>query len=395
MFQKNKTNFIQAGKIMKDVVVIYKEMGTGGIESSLFHFINEFKEEVNLKLVTWLKGPRDNEVVVPHDVLNCSISKSLQVIDKNKTDIKKEPLNLRLKWLFYKFLMKLKIFDRYVTKKFKTKKPYVADVGICFAPWEISLRLYKKIFRCKYNICLIHGDVRSVDLSAFKKLLNIYDKIVCVSASCAEVFKQVLPELKDKVDYIYNFQNEQKIINGAEEFSVNYEPSDLNLVSVSRLSEEKAHVRFLKVLNQIIKEGFNVRYTIVGDGPERQNIEEYIIKNKMEDVVKLVGNKPNPYPYIKAADLFLLGSYHEAAPMVYAESMLLGVPVLTTKTCSAEELVGEKGFVCENTEEGIYNALKHILTNKQELNNRKGIIKDYSYPNGQIKQKWLDFINKA
>jgi len=75
--------------------------------------------------------------------------------------------------------------------------------------------------------------------------------------------------------------------------------------------------------------------------------------------------------------------------------MLLGVPVLTTKTCSAEELVGEKGFVCENTEEGIYNALKHILTNKQELNNRKGIIKDYSYPNGQIKQKWLDFINKA
>ena len=65
----------------------------------------------------------------------------------------------------------------------------------------------------------------------------------------------------------------------------------------------------------------------------------------------MVGNKENPYPYIKNASCFLLPSLHEAAPMVFGEASSLGVPVLTTETCSAIELVQSRGigYVVENS----------------------------------------------
>ena len=113
------------------------------------------------------------------------------------------------------------------------------------------------------------------------------------------------------------------------------------------------------------EEGLDFCWHIVGSGYCEREIKEYIDTNGLADCCIMHGHQNNPYPYIKAADLFFLGSYHEAAPMVFAESMLLKVPVLTTNTCSAVELVGEKGFVCENSEEGIYEALKNLISNKE------------------------------
>ena len=130
----------------------------------------------------------------------------------------------------------------------------------------------------------------------------------------------------------------------------------------------------------------------MGDGVERENIEKHISELKLENNVKLYGNIHNPYPYIKEADLFYLGSYHEAAPMVYAESMILGVPVLTTKTCSADELVGDNGFVCENSEEGIFKGFKEILSNKKLIEEKRKKLKDYRYDNDAIASKLYDLI---
>lgn len=378
---------------MKKVIVLYKEMDIGGIESSLFHFIKKMKPHANVELVTWMKGARDNEVEVPHEVLVPKLSKNLYVTKKNKVDIKKEPLKTRLTWLYYKLLMKLNIFDKYIFNKFKRdKKVFTADVGVCFAPWELSLRIYENKFKCKYNICLIHGDVRSVDLSNVKKFLFKYDKILCVSNSCAEVFKNKYPELAEKVDYIYNFQDNQKIINGSTAFEVDYNKDKLNIVSVSRLSEEKAHLRTLNVLKRLHDEGYSFIWNIIGDGEKRHEIESFISANDMQNYVKLYGNQKNPYPYIKAADLFFLGSYHEAAPMVFAESMLLGVPVLTTKTCSAEELVGGNGFVCENDEEGIYNSFKELLNDRSLVYEKAKNLVSYKFNNEEIEEKYKGIL---
>ena len=99
-----------------------------------------------------------------------------------------------------------------------------------------------------------------------------------------------------------------------------------------------------------------------------------MIKDKgLSNDINLVGKKSNPFVYIKNADFFLLPSFHEAAPMVYGEAISLGVPVVTTNTISAKELIGERdyGIVCENSEEGIYFTLKKIFDGNIKLKKMK------------------------
>ena len=111
----------------------------------------------------------------------------------------------------------------------------------------------------------------------------------------------------------------------------------------------------------------------------------------MKKYIKFWGVKKNPYPYIKAADLLLLGSYHESWGLVLIESMLVGVPVLTTKTASSTETVGtdEKyGIVCENNEDSMVEALKNIFENKKKLEEMRKNLKKYEFDNNLIIEKF-------
>ena len=132
-----------------------------------------------------------------------------------------------------------------------------------------------------------------------------------------------------------------------------------------RLGEEKGIERAVYVFGRLLSEGYkNFQWIIVGDGPERDNIEQAIKKVGLSNYIELVGKKSNPYYYVKNSDVFLLSSFHEAAPMVFGEAHAMGVPILTTNTASAYELVENRGLgkVCENSDEGLYNKIKEILS---------------------------------
>ena len=77
----------------------------------------------------------------------------------------------------------------------------------------------------------------------------------------------------------------------------------------------------------------------------------------------MFGNQPNPYCYMKQADLFLLSSYSESFGVVLAESMLLNVPTMATESSGTCEVLddGTYGIIVPNTAEGIYENLKRVL----------------------------------
>ena len=83
----------------------------------------------------------------------------------------------------------------------------------------------------------------------------------------------------------------------------------------------------------------------------------------LEQFVEFHGVQNNPYRFMKNADLLLIPSYHEAAPMVYEEARCLNLPILTTRTLSADELVScnQIGIVCDNEDEAIESALRVVL----------------------------------
>jgi glycosyltransferase involved in cell wall biosynthesis len=87
---------------------------------------------------------------------------------------------------------------------------------------------------------------------------------------------------------------------------------------------------------------------------------------------------------MKAADLLLLTSYHEAAPMVIDEAYILGLPTLTTKTSSSEEMVSRRncGWVCENNQVDLSRALLELLQDPASLQNKKEMLRNCRADNG-------------
>lgn len=226
----------------------------------------------------------------------------------------------------------------------------------------------------KRKAAFIHCDYVAYGLNNHRNH-NIYkrfDRLALVSKSVRDIFLSAEPEMDDKTFVVRNCQNHKKIFALANKEPVSYGRDAINIVTVARLSEEKGHFRALEALAALKKEKHSFRWHIVGGGARsfEDKMKARIHALDLEGYVQLHGNQSNPYLYMVNADLLLVPSFHEAAPMVFGEAHLLGLPILTTKTISAVEMVGDTGigFVCQNSTEGLINGIREILENRMNLN---------------------------
>ena len=231
-------------------------------------------------------------------------------------------------------------------------------------------RVADQCVQAKRKVAWLHFDSDTIDLDS--KYNNPFyhkmDKIVCVSRSLMTNFLRKHADFSGKVDYCYNIVPYDDIKSKSLlQQEVAYPENKFICFSACRLAEEKALVRAIHAISAVLKEHKDVVWYIAGDGPERQNIEEAIKENSLEEHVRLIGVQNNPYPYMRKANLVLNVSYHEAAPMVFFESKALGTPVFATRTSSAEELLCDQvdSFICENSEEGIRSAFARLMENRE------------------------------
>ena len=117
------------------------------------------------------------------------------------------------------------------------------------------------------------------------------------------------------------------------------------------------------------------KFGAVGDGKtiNTAQIQSAIDEEQLSGRILLIGQQSNPYPYMRHADLLMNVSYHEAAPMVFMEAHMLGVPVFATRTSSADELLrdGVTDFICENSEEGIREGFARLMDDPQRIRQAK------------------------
>ncbi len=373
----------------KKLAIIHYQMVNGGIETSLINFVNNFKDKFDITVYTIEKGVRDAD-------LDCKVVNLLsdEEVKVFKTPFK-QSLKMKLADFFKVFKMKLANKTGAFAKKLAQRVEHDVDVLVCYTAWNLPVAVAKYGFNARKKLCLVHADVEKAPLekSVLKKL-KIFDKVLCVSKTCREHLKNKYPFLAQKADFLFNMQNTNAILEKSKEVKIHYS-NHFNMISVSRLSLEKGVARTIEALKKLSDEGYEFVYHIVGDGDIEHDLKQMVTRYGLDSKVVFHGSQLNPYPYIVEADLFLLLSMHEAAPMVYGEAMSLGVPVCSTNTCSAEELVGEKGFVCVNSDEGIYSKLKEILDNKQLVEQKKKMLKNYEYNNKQIEEKFYDLIGEG
>ena len=222
------------------------------------------------------------------------------------------------------------------------------------------------------------------------------DKIVLVSRSLKEKYDALYPDLQDKTDFCYNVINREELLAAsAQPQAIPYPEGRVICFSACRLSEEKALVRGVRALAPVFRAHSEVMWFIAGDGEERESLQSAIQEAGLEERVVLLGQQSNPYPYMRHADLLMNVSYHEAAPMVFMEAHVLGVPVFATRTSSADELLrdGETDFICENSEEGIRERFQHLMNQPQQLHEAKKRAEaaQHSYEDGTARLlSWME-----
>ena len=155
----------------------------------------------------------------------------------------------------------------------------------------------------------------------------------------------------------------------AEEKPLSYDGTRINVLTVARLTHEKGIERAIAAVQKTVARGVPLTLHLVGDGAMRGELQTLAETLGVADCVVFHGEQTNPYRYMKNADLFLLSSYHEAAPMVIEEARALGVPILTTATTSSHEMVTEAacGVVCENTAAALEEALYRMTADRERL----------------------------
>ena len=177
-----------------------------------------------------------------------------------------------------------------------------------------------------------------------------FDRIACVSGSCKRVFDEVCPQYEDKTFTVHNCFDLADMEKKRDEYEAEYTPGVLNIFTAARVSEEKGIFRVLPALAKMKAGGKRFVWRVAGAGPLLGRAIEETEKYGLADCVKFLGMLDNPYPYFAKSDMLLVPSYDEAAPMVYGEAAYFGLPILTTDTTSAREMVEAHGLgiVCAN-----------------------------------------------
>jgi glycosyltransferase involved in cell wall biosynthesis len=141
------------------------------------------------------------------------------------------------------------------------------------------------------------------------------------------------------------------------------------VLSVGRLSKEKAHADLIQAfkLLRATNPNLNYRLLLVGDGPERANLETAARASGENDRITFAGQVSNVQPFYAAADVFVLPSHSEGSPNVLLEAMAAEVPMVATAVGGVPEIVENETsalLVPSNNPSSIATALAVLLTDK-------------------------------
>lgn len=248
------------------------------------------------------------------------------------------------------------------------------------------------------KISFLHGDYlhcgANTKLNA--ALYKAFDAVAACSQGCGDSFLAALPEYGDKLHIVKNCQRYDAVRAWAEKTETGLAPDKINIVTVARLGKEKSVWRAVEAMAKLGSLREKIHYYIIGDGIEKDRICSIIDAAKLDDTITLCGSMDEPYGYIKAADLLLIPSISEAAPMVIGEAACLGTPVLSTETSSTKEMIEDTGYgwVCENSVEGIRKGLEMLISEPDKLIGKQKFLSTLHFDDSEAAGQFKAMLNR-
>ena len=247
--------------------------------------------------------------------------------------------------------------------------------------------------KAKRKIAWIHTDYSTVkvDRKSQLQMWSAYDYIASISENVTESFLSVFPELTEKIVLIENILPKTLIEKQANE------PMDgdmksgnsVCLLSIGRFSYPKNFDNVPDICKKIRNQGVDVKWYLVGYGGDEELIRKKIEKSGMQEYVIMLGKKENPYPYIKACDMYVQPSRYEGKCVAVREAQMLGKPVIITdyETSKSQLQDGVDGRIVPMDNQGCADEIVKLI--KDESVQKKLVVnmkkRDYTNESETLK----------
>lgn len=225
--------------------------------------------------------------------------------------------------------------------------------------------------KAKKKIAWIHTDysICNLDVESETAIWSKYDNIISISDDVTKAFLTKFPSLENKIVYIENILSKGFIDGQADLIDVRneMENSTVKLLSIGRFSEAKKFDEIPQIASIIKSKGIDFKWYIIGYGGEEDLIRSKISEFGMEDTVIILGKKDNPYPYIKACDIYLQPSRYEGKAVTVHEALILNKPVIITDYPTAHSQLkdGFDGIIVPMDIQGSANEIARVIKDKE------------------------------
>lgn len=263
------------------------------------------------------------------------------------------------------------------------------DLGIMFL--GVADTLINKV-QAKKKITWNHTDYdtllpnRSMDLEIYSKV----DAVISVSPACTEKVRAFYPELTNKAITIENTLAGQFIEQCAKEPQIDM-PSDENiaLLSVGRFCDAKNFDNVPDICRRLVADGLDVRWYLIGYGGDEPLIRQKITEAGMQNHVIILGKKDNPYPYMRACNLYVQPSRYEGKAVTVREAQLLGKPVVITNyaTSGSQLEDGVDGVIVPMDNAGCAAGIASLLRDSARMQQLSENCKKRDYTNSAEVEK--------
>ncbi len=321
---------------------------------------------------------------------------------------------LKAKWLTKRYLCKKGITESAASFQ------YVAD---CVSPFLPSLHQFGEYdlaisflqphnyvaekVTAKKKICWIHTDYSVVDVNAELELpiWATFDHVVSISDDVTKTFLQTFPSLESKIIKIENILSPKFVHHRADEFDAmdELQPTGMDghsikIISIGRFTFQKnfenipdicQRINMMLNENEDENEKFSIRWYIIGFGGDEQLIRQKIEEAGMQEHVIILGKKSNPYPYIKACDIYVQPSRYEGKSVTVREAQMLCKPVVVTNypTASSQIIDSVDGKIVPMDNEECAQGLAEFILNTELQKQITEYLKTHDYGNvGEVEK---------
>lgn len=348
---------------MKSILFIMPALPGGGAEKVLIDILSKLnREKYKISLfLTYLEGEYVKSI--PNDVTVFHIY--------NKTNIWLERFHrgLRMIGLYNAFHS---IFYGFISRFLFRGKRY--DTVVSFMEGE-AVRLHSYLLgKSKNNVSWVHIDFQKKHWSAeffrsSKHEESIYSKfqqIVFVSEDAKNSFVRIFSRIDDaKCRVIFNLIDRKEIL--AQSSLCDIKKDRFTICMVGRLNQQKRYDRALRLIKTLRDKSIDVELWIVGIGELYDTLVSLATELGVFENCRFLGFVKPPYPYMRAADLYLNTSEAEGYPLVLCEAICLGLPIVATDITGAHEILeGSKyGLLVSEDDDSILKGVEQLILDEK------------------------------